>query len=290
MTPSGLKWRGSERLSSLYRSALQKAAEVTERLLSKTPKTPRDKPAESKTPASSSGSMKAKTPAGGTSFRSIIFRWRSHQSAFTTDSDRGLLVRSSRRIIKLEYKKLNPDSKFYGDSIFDQTSLHPQEEAKERVNPPKTAFKEDLTTKIRANSDHAMKYSDFGEAMLENLIVSIGRFAGNCSKCLFPKPTGSYHCSVCAKFVIQMDHHLPWINNCVCHFNRRFFLNFCLWTTIGCGYFSLVGYPYLRQNKPRRRRQNQQPSARQNDRSLLVPLLDLARNRQNQLLLLDRRV
>ena len=39
-----------------------KAAEVTERLLSKTPKTPRDKPTESKTPASSSASMKAKTP------------------------------------------------------------------------------------------------------------------------------------------------------------------------------------------------------------------------------------
>ncbi|CAG5082305.1 Oidioi.mRNA.OKI2018_I69.PAR.g10091.t1.cds [Oikopleura dioica] len=39
-----------------------KAVEVTERLLSKTPKTPRDKPAESKTPASSSASMKAKTP------------------------------------------------------------------------------------------------------------------------------------------------------------------------------------------------------------------------------------
>ncbi|CAG5111161.1 Oidioi.mRNA.OKI2018_I69.chr2.g5495.t1.cds [Oikopleura dioica] len=30
------------------------------------------------------------------------------------------------------------------------------------------------------------------------------------------------------------------------HFNRRYFFNFCLWTTFGCGYFSLVGYSYLR--------------------------------------------
>jgi hypothetical protein len=30
------------------------------------------------------------------------------------------------------------------------------------------------------------------------------------------------------------------------HFNRRYFFNFCLWTTLGCGYFSLTAYPYLR--------------------------------------------
>lgn len=67
-----------------------------------------------------------------------------------------------------------------------------------------------------------------------------------CQKCFFPKPTGAHHCSICSKCVVQMDHHCPWINNCVGHFNRRYFFNFCLWTTLGCGYFSLTAYPYLR--------------------------------------------
>ncbi|CAG5104620.1 Oidioi.mRNA.OKI2018_I69.chr1.g1395.t1.cds [Oikopleura dioica] len=47
-------------------------------------------------------------------------------------------VRETARIFKLEHKKLNPDSKFYGDSIFEQTSLHPEKRKSESINqkPP----------------------------------------------------------------------------------------------------------------------------------------------------------
>ncbi|MGH0145076.1 UNVERIFIED_CONTAM: hypothetical protein FKN15_028813 [Acipenser sinensis] len=36
-----------------------------------------------------------------------------------------------------------------------------------------------------------------------------------------------------------MDHHCPWLNNCVGHFNHRYFFSFCLFMTMGCLYCSI---------------------------------------------------
>jgi palmitoyltransferase ZDHHC2/15/20 len=38
------------------------------------------------------------------------------------------------------------------------------------------------------------------------------------------KPERCHHCSVCNRCVLNMDHHCPWINNCVGFFNRKKFL------------------------------------------------------------------
>merc|ERR1719266_2556272 len=44
-----------------------------------------------------------------------------------------------------------------------------------------------------------------------------------CKKCIHPKPPRTHHCSVCDKCVLKMDHHCPWINGCIGHFNHRYF-------------------------------------------------------------------
>uniref|UniRef100_A0A8C1A5H3 Palmitoyltransferase n=1 Tax=Cyprinus carpio carpio TaxID=630221 RepID=A0A8C1A5H3_CYPCA len=60
-----------------------------------------------------------------------------------------------------------------------------------------------------------------------------------CKKCIVPKPARTHHCSICSRCILKMDHHCPWLNNCVGHFNHRYFFSFCLFMTMACIYCSI---------------------------------------------------
>eukprot|EP01071_Lankesteria_metandrocarpae_P015256 Lankesteria_metandrocarpae@DN9486_c0_g1_i1.p1 len=49
------------------------------------------------------------------------------------------------------------------------------------------------------------------------------------------KPPRAHHCRKCGKCIFRMDHHCPWINNCVGLFNQKFFILFLLYTVASCG-------------------------------------------------------
>jgi hypothetical protein len=64
-----------------------------------------------------------------------------------------------------------------------------------------------------------------------------------CKTCNEIKPLRTHHCAVCGYCVFKMDHHCPWINNCVGQNNQRYFVLFLLHTLIGLIFTSLLSIP-----------------------------------------------
>lgn len=54
------------------------------------------------------------------------------------------------------------------------------------------------------------------------------------------KPPRSHHCSSCGRCVLKMDHHCPWINNCVGYDNYGHFLRFVLYVDLATLYVLIL--------------------------------------------------
>ena len=63
-----------------------------------------------------------------------------------------------------------------------------------------------------------------------------------CKKCIQAKPPRTHHCSICSKCFLKMDHHCPWMNNCIGFYNHRYFVSFCIFMWLGTIYVSLSTY------------------------------------------------
>ncbi|EGD78308.1 hypothetical protein PTSG_09375 [Salpingoeca rosetta] len=64
-----------------------------------------------------------------------------------------------------------------------------------------------------------------------------------CKKCDSVKPVRTHHCSVCKRCVLKMDHHCPWVHNCIGFRNHRYFFLFMAYLWVGCVYVGAVCAP-----------------------------------------------
>ncbi|BES99368.1 DHHC palmitoyltransferase [Nesidiocoris tenuis] len=62
-----------------------------------------------------------------------------------------------------------------------------------------------------------------------------------CRKCIVPKPPRTHHCSVCGTCILKMDHHCPWLNNCVGHYNHRYFFMYMVFIALSTLFIMIFG-------------------------------------------------
>ncbi|XP_003970490.1 palmitoyltransferase ZDHHC15B [Takifugu rubripes] len=66
-----------------------------------------------------------------------------------------------------------------------------------------------------------------------------------CDRCQVLKPDRCHHCSVCETCVLKMDHHCPWVNNCVGFSNYKFFLLFLSYSILYCVFIATTVCQYF---------------------------------------------
>jgi len=61
-----------------------------------------------------------------------------------------------------------------------------------------------------------------------------------CQPCQGYKAPRAHHCKSCKRCTMKMDHHCPWINNCVGHYNHKSFTLFLMSVVVGCTHLSVM--------------------------------------------------
>uniref|UniRef100_A0A7S2K2G3 Palmitoyltransferase n=1 Tax=Zooxanthella nutricula TaxID=1333877 RepID=A0A7S2K2G3_9DINO len=66
-----------------------------------------------------------------------------------------------------------------------------------------------------------------------------------CVYCSAPRPERAHHCRLCGVCILRMDHHCPWLNNCVGFKNHKFFLLATFYGLVACVVGVLTALPEL---------------------------------------------
>ncbi|KAM3721571.1 Palmitoyltransferase ZDHHC3 [Dirofilaria immitis] len=97
---------------------------------------------------------------------------------------------------------------------------------------------------LRCNKSHFSKLIPDGESNNTDsdieLIGEKNKFVGKdwtvCTRCESYRPPRAHHCRICRRCIRKMDHHCPWVNNCIGEYNQKYFLQFLLYVGLSSAY------------------------------------------------------
>jgi hypothetical protein len=95
---------------------------------------------------------------------------------------------------------------------------------------------------VSAENQRVYSYGPFRRGEVEEIYDFILPSTGfsYCQMCRIWRPPRCHHCSKCKRCVLQMDHHCPWVNNCIGYNNIRHFLRSLTFLVSGCWYGVLM--------------------------------------------------
>lgn len=68
----------------------------------------------------------------------------------------------------------------------------------------------------------------------------------HCKWCAKYKPDRCHHCRICDMCILKMDHHCPWVYNCIGFRNHKYFFLLLLYTAISCHFIVWSMAPTVR--------------------------------------------
>ena len=93
----------------------------------------------------------------------------------------------------------------------------------------------EVSASSRNSSDSGTELSPMRSVNTETLIKTTSTVDHSdwslCIKCQSYRPPKAHHCRVCNRCVQKMDHHCPWIGNCVGEHNLKLFCQFLFYLT-----------------------------------------------------------
>jgi hypothetical protein len=162
----------------------------------------------------------------------------SHYKASVTDPGRishninPTVIEFYINIHEIPIKRAEKFNMSYGRMLFDKMD---EEETKDDQEDEISEYDETEYEPVTSVTDEVMN------KISKEYKVELKR----CDKCYIVRTPRVHHCSVCKGCFMKMDHHCPWINNCVGQFNQKFFLQFCFYCFIGCTQAAFITTYYL---------------------------------------------